>query len=263
MGRFADFKNPPIVEAVLGMQFERLPLNIAHVGWLWARYLQSEFPHVLSAPPLQDVVENFSDERTWIQPQIQLTRGVEAGRLRHQFHTDDEERMVQVQDSRLIYNWRKRQGSYPSYDKLEPEFFRHLASFEDVLASAKVPRLAPNQWEVVYVNYIPRGELWNSVSDWPTIFPGFYIPANAKLDSFSGAWSTIIGANEGKLHVELKHARVEGNGQEVIRFQLTARGPVAETAKLPERFEVGHRSIVTAFTEMTSDFAQEYWKRIL
>lgn len=169
--------------------------------------------------------------------------------------------MVQVQDSRFIYNWRKRKEEYPTYKRLLPEFQEHLEHFEEFIKAAGLGQLKLNQWEVVYVNHIPRGDLWNSLREWPVVFPGFYLPADSQeMESFNGAWQLILDDNLGRLHTEIRHSKTEED-IEVIRLQLTARGGITEEQSLDKGFELGHETIVNAFTRITSDTAHKHWKR--
>ena len=60
-GHLPDFDSPPIVETVLSVQFEPLPLlNTAHLGLLWNEY-RLTFPKSEDRPPLQPVVEQFPE----------------------------------------------------------------------------------------------------------------------------------------------------------------------------------------------------------
>jgi uncharacterized protein (TIGR04255 family) len=216
---------------------------------------------MLSAPRLDDVLERFDAERVFAMPAFKFEQ-VDPNQIRFQVVKGDGERMLQVQDTRFVYNWRRRGDSpYPSYDQLRPEFDEQLHSFERFLGEANISAPTLNQWEVVYVNFIPRGELWNSPNDWSAIFTGLSLPGGAPLDTFSGAWSSVIEGQRGRLHIELRHAQNRETSEEVIRLQLTARGPLSRMDDLPDLFEVGHKAIVTTFANMTSKRAHEHWGR--
>ena len=257
MGRYVSYDRPPVVEALMGVQFDRLPITLAHYGWFWKQLGPQQWPKALTAPHLDDAFER-PGERTWAALGVRFEE-VDAPHLRMQFVSADDERMLQFQDSRLIYNWRKREGAYPSFDQLRPEFDANLASFSRFLHEAELPQLAPNQWEVTYVNFLPRGELWDSPRDWPTIFPTLSLPLSGELDTFSGAWSVLLGDERGRLHVDLRHSQARETRQEIIKLQLTARGPVTSVDALSDALEVGHRAIVTTFDAMTSKRAHEHW----
>lgn len=247
---------PPVVETVLGVQFARLPLSAAHVGWFWKNYLTGEWTTVRTVQRLEDIFER--PERSWGRPSIRLSTAQES---RLQFIRADNERMVQVQDSRFIYNWRRGEGAYPSYEKLLSEFQQHFSQFQTFVEDAGLGSLDLNQWEVVYVNQLPRGDLWHDPSDWPDIFPGFSVPTKRlAFDTFSGVWSHLLDDHRGRLHIECRHSKTTEE-VEVIRLQLTARGPLDGHHTAEQGFELGHQAIVLSFTDMTSAAAHKHWKR--
>jgi len=75
-----------------------------------------------------------------------------------------------------------------------------------------------------------------------------------------GSWGHILEKNLGRLHIEFRHSKSQ-EGLEVIRLQLTARGPINEEQSLDRGFTLGHEAIVRTFTAMTSEVAHTYWKR--
>ena len=262
------FDTPPVVETVLSVQFAPLQkFTDAHAGWFWKNYLDSEWSDVQVAPKIDDQFELFGDEMRW-GPTGAFRIATGPGSERIQLIRSDNERMIQIQDTRFIYNWKKQEGSYPSYDELLPEFQRVFTQFKNFTVEAGFGPLIPNQWEVTYVNHIPKGKLWESVKDWPTIFSALQAPGTNAFElsseDFRGEWRSIIGGNLGRLYTTLSRGRVGSDkGPEIILLQFTARGPTnpEETTDLQNGFRLGHESIVLSFTEMTSDTAHKHWKR--
>jgi len=186
---------------------------------------------------------------------------------RHQILRDDHERMIQIQDSRFIYNWKKGDDDYPSYGTLLPEFSRQFANFQQFAKDAGNEGLQINQWEVTYVNHLLKGEIWDSSADWHTLLPWLSAPAvgvmDQKPEGFQGEWQLVIGNNYGRLYVNCKHVRLgSAEGQEALALQLTARGPIDEERgiDLEKGFDIGHSSIVLSFENMTSEAAHKYWR---
>src|SRR3989304_8583091 len=151
------FDAPPVIETVLGVQFSRLPgFSTAHAGWFWKSYLKGpeRWPKVVDAARLEDQTERFGEE-VWVRPVVRLTASGAAQRT--QIIRADDERMIQIQDSRFILNWRKQSHDYPSYDVLVPEFRESFASFSRFVQDAGFGSLDLNQWEVTYLNHVPKG----------------------------------------------------------------------------------------------------------
>lgn len=257
---------PPVVETVHGAQFNPIPeFNEAYAGWFWKKHLPAEWTKSAIVPRLEDQFERFGDQKIWGPELLFMIRPSTGGERTQLIHRDDE-RMIQIQSTRFLYNWKKGGPSqpYPSYEKLLPEFKKSLGAFEQ-FAQQMGNKLIFNQWEVTYVNHIPKGKLWASPHDWPSIFPRFSTLANdvkgQQPDGFRGEWSLSIDDNVGRLHIDLKHARHTATNQELLALQLTARGPVTETMSLEAGLNKGHESIVRSFDAMISPDARKHWKK--
>lgn len=214
---------------------------------------------------LPDEFEDLGPEPIFSAPGFQIRPS--DGSSRVQIISPDDERMIQVQDSRFVYNWRKRSGGYPSYTTIKPEFDRVFGLFNDYLRSAALPSPQPNQWEMHYVNQIPKGKLWESVSDWEKIFPGFYTPPGrpksaVEFETAAGVWRYRLQGNRGRLHISMQHGRMpEGEKSQVILLQLIARGPIIDgQMSADDGFSAGHAAIVNTFHGMTSATAHTEWK---
>jgi len=263
------FDSPPVIETVLSAQFSPLQnFTDIHVGWYWKNYLDPAWDQVNVVPRIDDSFEQFGGERTW-RPEKSLSILTAPESNRSQIVRSDSERMIQVQNTRFIYNWRKPEDSkigYPSYEEIVPEFSVNFSKFEDFVRDSEGTELKLNQWEVTYVNHIKKGELWDTTNDWLEIFPALSVMASdvrgQTIDNFRGFWTLNIDGNKGRLHIDMRHVRVGGaSGPEVLLLQLTARGPVNEEVDLYSGFEIGHESIVLSFAEMTSTNSQKFWKR--
>lgn len=180
--------------------------------------------------------------------------------------------MVQVQRNRFHFNWLGHSGrDYPTYERVRPEFDKALGKFMAFLEAESLGEIRPNQWEVTYVNHIPQGALWHTPSDWPKVLTFLSSPdveaAGILPESLIGQWHYEIAEQRGRLHVELKHAReTGGEGRMLLRFTLTARGPVAgENGKgleLGEGLDLGRATIVKTFRALTSSEARDHWEEI-
>ena len=258
------FDNPPVVETVLGVQFPALAFSSGHFGWFWREYLGKDWPTAADAPPLVDQFERFGDQLSWGIPGIQFAiEPITSARL--QLTNAGDDRVVQVQNSRFIYNWRKRHGTYPSYHQIRPEFDTQYANFCQFVADLGLGAVAPNQWEVTYIHHVSRGTLWQSPNDWYKIIPGLFPCGRSnELLKFEGAgeWHYEIAPEQGRLHVALQRARAgSSQGQEVLAVQLTARGPIvnATPESVGTGLNIGHEAVVRAFLEMTSPEAHRMW----
>jgi uncharacterized protein (TIGR04255 family) len=236
MADLPKFAAPPVVEMVLGVQFDPLPkITSAHAGWFWKERLGNEWTQVLQAHVLEDQFEKFGDERELMTSPFRVAPAPTV--LRMQFVTPDEERMIQIQSSRFVCNWRKMVGDYPSFEALLPEFEHLLGMFRDFVETAGLGEVKPNQWEIIYVNQVFQGELWQSPRDWSGIATSFAPPVSSEdlgYESFEAKWRFVIGQNAGRVHIETRHGqKLTEDRKELIVIQLTARGrEVSQPARL-------------------------------
>jgi len=267
--KLPKFKNPPVVETVLGIQFERLPgLGSAHLGAFWESLGTESWPNVSEQPPISLQFERFGVDQQWgpAGPVLSLSREVS---VRLQIRNRDQNRMVQVQNGRMHYNWLGFEGDpYPSYETVEPEFRDALQRFQGFLVAHALGEVRPTQWEVTYVNHIPRGTVWETPEDWASFFPSLATSriesVPIQLEGFSGEWHYVIKSKRGRLHVRFAHGRREKpTEQEIIELHLTARGPIHEEKRRLDSFfdglKLGHETIVRAFKDLTSGKAHDYW----
>ena len=187
---------------------------------------------------------------------------------RTQIIRSDGERMIQVQDSRFILNWKKQTGDYPSFETLVPEFYTMLHAFESFAAEAHFGTLAYNQWEVAYVDQFKKGGNVESARDWAKIFPGLSMPpvsinqvATTKDETMSADWRFSLAGQRGRLYISLRQVRIPPSNEEVLNVTFVARGPVTASQNWKQGFDIGHDAITAVFLSITSPQAQESWKK--
>ena len=262
-----EYEHPPVVETILGVQFERLAaFKNAHLGAFWRTLDVEQWPAVADAPMLEPEFERFSDSARWGRAGVELRLSqVPSSRL--QIRNADGDRMIQVQNGRLHFNWLGQGGGeYPRYEKVRDGFIASLASFTDYIAAQKLGEFRPNQWEVTYLNHIPKGTLWNSPDDC-SFFRLLGVTPTIKTlvqpESFGGGWHFIIPPERGRLHVQWQHARSsKPDVDELVVLTLTARGPLPQETggdAIFEGLDLGREAIVRSFCEFMSDAANQYW----
>lgn len=258
-----DYDNPPVVETVVGMQFSPLTgFTNAHLGAFWQSLGAAAWPVVADAPPLPTQTERFTPEAQWGKAlRLQLTRDPST---RIQMTNSDKTRMVQLQNGRIHLNWLGQGGDkYPRYNSVRDEFetcLAHLMKFAD---EEQLGTILPDQWEVTYVNHIPKDSVWSSPSDWSFFQPLNSVPSIDGLieaESLSGEWHFVIPEQRGRLHINWEHAKQDDAANtEFIRLAFTARGPVTDEDVL-SGIDLGHKTIVCAFEKLMSDEANAEWK---
>lgn len=267
MASIAEFENPPVVETILGLQFST-PENFtpAHIGVFWHECLGEEWKNVKVEPPLDKQIERLDAQGIFSAQRLSLDPVFPSPRL--QFTNASDERMIQLQDTWFVYNWRKRKGRYPTYRKLLPDFLGQFSAFLQFVEEKGLGEIKLNQWEVTYINHILKGTVWNDIQDWESVIPEIFGPAAQPpcgiLETVNTNWTVLLDDDAGRLRVNIRHVRLRGDeNEEAIDFRLTTRGPIKSTdeKEIKSALGKGHDAIVRTFVEATSAKAQKYWRR--
>lgn len=258
------FDNPPVIETVLGVQFDPSPkIHNALLAIFWDS-LGKEWPNVEEVPCLDQQFEQFDDKRAWStlgQFHVRLSQENSA-RLR--ITNPARTRMIQVQNGRFHYNWMKNgQENYPQYDVVRGEFDKEFERFNSFLAERGISSVKINQWEVTYINHITKGPAWDSPSDWPQLFRGFPTMAYDRVvnDTFTLNTTYEIKPQLGRLHANMRHGFIGSPSEkkDVVRIELTARGSANDSSTLDAGLNLGREIVVNAFHSLTSEKCHSIW----
>jgi uncharacterized protein (TIGR04255 family) len=265
-----SFKKPPVIETALSIQFKPIEdFTNAHLGLFWNR-LRAEYPRVSDAEPIQPQIERFGSQlvRRPRLPTFQVVAGHGAARL--QMTSADERTMVQLQNGRLVYNWRRlADGRYPGWENVLPRFQTAFGTLKAMLKDEGLGRVEPNQWEVTYVNHMIKGVDWQEPADWPGLLPGFIGHAArgsvGMAEYVEGNWRFLLPEEAGRLHVNVFHGftGTEPDAPEVLVLQLTARGGIDMDRGIDASSGLvrGRAAIVQMFAAATGQVAHQRWER--
>lgn len=263
------YRKPPIVEVAMSVQFSELQaLRNVHLGMLWNRYRDS-YPLSEEHAPLTEAIEKFQPERG-TNVSIEMLEQIPVPRL--WCMNDPGTRLIQIQQSRFIHNWRKLETDerYPHYPDIRQQFVDAYRTFEAFLAEENLGRPSMNQCEVTYVNHIqPTG--WSNHGQAAKVVTVF---SPEFSDSFLSAPEDVTMALRyrflderqqaiGRLHVHLQPAFRAVDGQPIFVLTLTARGkPKANSLNSVLDFlDVGREWIVRGFTSVTTAEMHKIWER--
>jgi len=262
-GTVVKYKNPPVVETVLSVQFNPLAnFGAGQLGSYW-KELGTGWPYVADAPAVDPVFERFESTTAWEAAAfgVKFTTQID---VRLQIRNTAKDRMIQVQNGRFIYNWLgAADGNYPSYESVRPEFDEHWNNFRKfVVSNSDEDVVQPNQWEVIYVNRMPRGTVWRQLPDLQEVLTFLKQPplsdSGLSFRSIGGEWQYEIPPRKGTFYLKLGMEQKDSTPNVVMT--LLARGPIGEeVSSLDEGLELGHTTITKAFDRLTSNFAQKYW----
>ena len=250
------FQKPPLNEVALGYSFLPRPdLLIPHLGRFWAE-IDSAYPSCQHAAPIIDNADAdaaaFGDlplPRIW-------------------FTSKDGTRLVQLQQDRLIFNWRDT-GSGEPYER----FPAVQAEFErvDDLFRAYVERLSgeaihPAMYSLTYVNMIKQGDGWSTFEDVGRVFPDLqwraesrFLPTPSEI-----AWkaSFALPNGFGRLTAHVQPAKLVRDSQPVLKFELTANSGSLGGRAIDRRewIDLAHNWVIQSFKDLTgNEMHQNFW----
>ena len=266
-----DFASPPVVEVLLGVQFDSVDgLNSPRLGLLWSTF-RDRFPRVEERPPLDPIVEQPSGPSyPLVQLRLEALNRFPSPRL--WFLNESGTELIQVQHDRFVHNWRKigEADSYPRYERIRQTFMEELERFREFINAEKLDQLSPNLCEVTYINHIlvgreinELGELGEAVTLWrhdrTRDLP------NPEDVRFQARYPLTSNTNTlgGRLTIEAAPAYRNTDRAAMIVLTLTARGaPQGDNAKsIAEFMDMGREAIVRTFTAITTERMHRIWRR--
>ncbi len=203
--RVSDWKRLPVIEVVLGVQFDALPtLTNGRLGWFWGE-MHREFPKSDDAPPISPVDEAFGDEVPFGVPSLGFRRATGDSRLR--MTSADGTKMIQVQNGWLVANWTKKSDTeYPGFTGVKALFDHAMDRFALFLKERNLGVIKPNLWEVTYIDHLPVGAVWKTLGDLPRVFPGLFGKgqcANGTTEAIDSTWVWRLSPKPGRLRVSV------------------------------------------------------------
>ena len=262
-----DYRNPPLVEVVVGVQFAPIEkLLTPYIGGYWET-IREKYSRVDERPPIPHLIEKYP--AVSIGAEIKMLSKPEMPRI--WFIDSSGNRLVQFQHDRFLFNWRKAKSGdeYPRYPSVREEFFLRWEGFCSFLNDEGLPQPKVDQCEVTYVNHILKGGSWDSFGDIERLFTVVNWRTRTEFlpcpESIRLSLRFVLPEKQGRLHVEALPAIVSGTGDEVIRLSLTVRGEPIDrhtTAGLGKWFDLAREWIVRGFADLTAKETDITWERI-
>lgn len=254
------FDNPPITEAVLGVEFEPLgKWQVPHYGLYWDR-IKHKYPACSVQPPLSDKIE-FNEAPPKMTLDLKLLTSPE---VRCWYIDKADSWLIQLQNNRFISNWRKRDDTYPHYHGFWERFLSEWNRFNEFLSKMSIGEPIPIQCEVTYINHI---DIDSAIDDLGNIFPilntRFEREFLPELDTLAINTAFIIPENRGRLYLSMQPVFRHYDAKVILQMSATAKlRPTSKNkAFIHEALDLGHEWVVRGFADFTSAKMHEVWKR--
>lgn len=252
-----DYATPPAFETMMAFHFARLKWDIPHFGLFWGE-LKTRYPKYEVHPPLGEYQIKFESGR----PDSEL-----AFPVRCWFINEENNRLIQVQDTAFLQSWRKvsAEEAYLNYGKLQPLFW---GEWEHFCAFAKEQGLgSPNVLlcEVSYVNHLEKGLGWDKFSQLDVIFPSIGSLGGREFlgrpDTAFLNLSFSMPTQDGRLNVSIQPAVRQMDQKEIL--QLTVTGKCRPSSSDPRDLIAGldlcRGWVVNGFDDFTSQAMHQLW----
>lgn len=264
-----DYERPPVIEVVMGVQFDLMPdFKATEVGLFWHQ-VQKDYPSASEAPALNQLTEAFEKVGATAKPQIEFLRTPPLPRVF--LASKDDTWLIQLQRDRFLHNWRKQndEDRYPKFPEVSRKFWSAWHSFLEFCDKRSICRPEINQLEITYINLIPSGEGWTTIKDVGSVFvPLQWRDKNAFLpEPETLQWKAAFGLpdKQGRLHISISYAIRQIDNRPSWLCEITTRGrpKACDEKTLDTWFEMGHEWIVKGFSELAPiQFQNDVWGRI-
>lgn len=248
-----SFNNPPINEVVCGMRFHPTDkLRIPHIGLLWNKF-RADYPILQHA-------QIISTTRSEIP--IDRATGVPIPRV--WFINVAGDQLIQFQNDRFYFNWRKKETPYPRYQHIIDNFETVSSAVTDLFKEFDLGVLEPMEYELSYINHIPRGIGWEALDDLPEVFTDFIWNAPAERflpypEQVSWLAEFSLPEQKGQLIISLKQAIRIDDELPVLVYELKAIG--VDREKVARNwFDLAHEWLVLGFADLTTDKMHKIWE---
>jgi hypothetical protein len=244
-----SFDAPPVAEVAVGVQFAAVPgLGGLRGGSLW-RSWSDEYSELLEQPPLPPLAP-LGQSDVWFQ------FGGPFG-TRTWFVDSSQDHIIQIQNDRLIVNWRRVSGAdYPRFPEVRRRFELAWSDVQALTADLTGAPAAVDQLEVSYINNIAAAPQKALVA-FDNILgsdDGFtQVAATFTKDAASPDWGKAV------LTIGINSVAAPS---EALSVTLTVRAVPVVGASPLAAIDRAHELIVKTFSEITTASMQVEWRRL-
>ncbi|WP_329334165.1 TIGR04255 family protein [Streptomyces sp. NBC_00663] len=261
MRELPDFARPPVVEVACGLQFRRITgihgLKLTPLYETW----RAELPNVEEHPPLPGMEPNVGPG-----PKIKLDLA-SLPAARYWFLDDSGRDLVQLQQDRLIVNWRDvGDGTpYPRFGYVLSKLKKRLDELANFVDRAFGAKLEVIHAELSYVNAL-AGESGDPLDPHDVFhtWPDFALHHLGKPVNSQIVFDFPIEEFQSGRNFFLRAAIESGSlltGQAGNFLTMTVQGRPGSTGSsgAVAAIEEAHEHLVASFAEITTDSAHKRW----
>jgi uncharacterized protein (TIGR04255 family) len=267
-----SFERPPVVEVLLGAQFEQIAgLKAAHLGLLWERLNQGgeDYSVLEEYLPLDPTIEHFEPQPPRPPFEVKVFDNPPVPRVF--ISNSARTSILQVQADRLMYSWTRADPAtkYPRYPTISANFNRLYREFSRFLRDRMLEEPRLRQAELTYINLLPVGEGWSSPAQIERVIQMWQQRDDGSLPEVEDVrfLQRHLIRDQAGVYARLYVGMEPTDGPDdkgSLRLSLTVRGrPRREgLSGLSNFMDNAHEVIVRTFAAVTTEQMHELWGRV-
>lgn len=262
-----SFKNPPVIEVSATVQFADLPQDwaLTNLEKVRAAVGVNDYPKIEFKPPLGKLVPlqipnelsfKLSSDQEFEFPRIWLM-------------SEDETHLIQIQNDRLSFNWRKLPESsnadYSKFDLVWKKFKDGCVGLDNLIKQEVGQHLQVQAIELAYLNSIPF-KAFGGVEKIDTCMKHFISHSDAELIGVPTQINFLWEFNLQGTILKAQGLTIKdpNTGDQVLRFDLVTRkfspSPIkVDSSEFEDWFDIAHDRIIDSFVSLTADTMHEKW----
>ncbi len=258
-----DYRRPPLDEVAISVQFPPIEgLLDTHIREFW-KTIRDDYPIGEQQPRLESPLESSEPDQP-VQVQLSLPG---SPHIRMWMISSDDDFLVQVQNTRFVQNWRRRDTEYGHFEQIRAKFWQNYHKFKEFLDSRGFPQPQIQQIDVTYLNWIPELRMVD-----------FFLPAAPGIVRINGvsqapeeqSWSARYLIHNDIDSVERLYVQCAPairpltpgvRGSQLGLIFRAARESGFSDDEAATLIDAGRVMIVEVFTELTTPAAHATWER--
>ena len=247
------FGAPPLDEVTIGRQFlHRSDFLIPHFGTFWEK-VRGQLPKVAHAAPIVEANGASAVEEFALMPRVWLLSA-------------DETRLVQLQQDRFHYNWRRRgeRATYIRFDSVLAEGLSYWNTLDALFKDETGKGLQATRAELTYVNFLEIEGVSSTIEIMERSLKDFaWNSKNRHLQSPKGAVHNVsfdVPSIGGLLIVNAATATRGSSKVKGVKLDLTVRGKCDDQQSFEDWARQAHDFLVAAFVDLTTAEMHKIWR---
>lgn len=248
-----SFDRPPVIEVAVGVHFVQLPglntVGLVRLADIW----RDRYPTIQEQPALPPAAPGGQ--------MFMFQVGNSAPPQRFWLLAEDESLLIQVQNDRLLLNWRKVKDDdpYPHYGRLRQDFSDVWSEFIRYITSGDYGVFQPNLAEVSFFNRIPVSSASEVARTIAALNPDWSLDGHLATSLQIERILENAGEQSGQQNIALAYRPEFGFIQLEITSRIRIQAESTDSSAILTALDQAHDVDVLTFDQITTNSAHTAW----